>query len=134
MVDIKPISLPAKINLLKRDRVEDIESELSRLAARRSELERELAHLLSPIHEKSSQPLATVDSQIELLLQMFRCRESVYPKLWENHAKGTSGYAPTCDSEWIKGVCGSRQMDGSSARNAPTRRSRHSMKWRLRHI
>ncbi len=86
--------------------MEEIESELSRLAARKRELEHELALLQSPAHENARQPLTTIDSQIELILQMFRCRESVYPKLWENRAKRTSGDSLNYDNEWIKGVCG----------------------------
>ncbi len=101
-----PKWIPTSINSLNRDRMEEIESEPSRLAARKRELEHELALLQSPVHEKARQPLITIDSQIELILQMFRCRESVYPKLWENRAKRTSGDSLTYDNEWIKGVCG----------------------------
>jgi superfamily II DNA or RNA helicase len=89
-----------------RDRIKEIQLELARLAARREELERELASLKTQPLEKPRQSLTTIDSHVDLFLSMFRCRESVYPKLWENRAKGTSGYSPACTNEWVKGVCG----------------------------
>src|SRR3989338_3656906 len=52
----------------------------------------------------------TADEKVELFLRLFRCRESVYPKLWENRAKGTKGYSPACRNEWVRGVCGKPQV------------------------
>jgi len=91
---------------LNQDRIRKLELELGRLEARRSELENELALLKSDISDNPKLSLPTIESHIDLFLQMFRCRESVYPKLWENRAKGTSGYSPACNNEWVKGVCG----------------------------
>ncbi len=47
----------------------------------------------------------TPDEQIDVFLQLFRCRESVYPKRWENAKSGKSGYAPDCRNEWVKPLC-----------------------------
>ena len=91
---------------MARDRVQEIQLELTRLAARRDELERELASLKAQSHDKPRQSLTTIDSHVDLFLRMFRCRELVYPKLWENRARGTSGYSPACKNEWVKGICG----------------------------
>lgn len=88
------------------DRIREIEIELARLAATREELEHELALLASGQNEKQTTPLPNVEERISLFLRMFRCRESVYPRYWENRTKGTSGYSPTCDNEWVRGVCG----------------------------
>lgn len=48
---------------------------------------------------------STPAQKIDLFLKLFRCRESVYPKLWENKA-GKKGYSPACNNEWVPGVCG----------------------------
>lgn len=47
----------------------------------------------------------TPEEKVELFLMLFRCRESVYPKLWENKSKGTKGYAPACRNEWLPQIC-----------------------------
>ena len=47
----------------------------------------------------------TPAQKIELFLKFFRCRESVFPKRWENKA-GKAGYSPACNNEWVQGVCG----------------------------
>ena len=91
---------------MARDRIKEIQLELTRLAARRDALERELASLNAQPQDKPRHSLITMDSHVDLFLRMFRCRESVYPKLWENRAKGIGGYSPACRNEWVKGVCG----------------------------
>lgn len=89
------------------DRIHEVRIELSRLAARKDELERELRRLQQELPQDTPKKyLPTPDSKVDLFLRMFRCRESLYPRFWENRAKGTSGYSPACDNEWVKGVCG----------------------------
>ena len=53
----------------------------------------------------SSSVPATPDEKIDLFLKLFRCREDVYPKRWENSKTGKAGYAPACRLEWKPGVC-----------------------------
>jgi superfamily II DNA or RNA helicase len=53
---------------------------------------------------RDSAPL-TQDEQLTLFLNLFRCRESVYPKRWENTTSGKSGYAPVCRNEWVQPLC-----------------------------
>lgn len=40
-----------------------------------------------------------------MFLSMFRCRQDVFPRLWENSRKGTKGYSPACLNEWVPGLC-----------------------------
>lgn len=47
----------------------------------------------------------TPQSKIDLFLKLFRCREDVYPKRWENSKTGKQGYSPACDLEWVKPIC-----------------------------
>ena len=49
-------------------------------------------------------PTSSAD-KIELFLELFRCRESVYPKRWENPRTNKQGYSPVCANEWRRGVC-----------------------------
>jgi superfamily II DNA or RNA helicase len=43
--------------------------------------------------------------KIELFIKLFRCRENVHPKRWENNKNGKQGYSPVCANEWVKPIC-----------------------------
>ena len=43
--------------------------------------------------------------KIALFRSLFRGREDVYPRRFENRKTGRSGYAPACRNEWVSGVC-----------------------------
>jgi len=43
--------------------------------------------------------------KIKLFMSLFKGRENVYAKRWENSKKGTFGYAPVCLNEWQPGIC-----------------------------
>src|SRR5256886_11232776 len=45
------------------------------------------------------------DAKIKLFRSLFRGREDVYPRGFENRKTGKAGYAPACANEWIRGVC-----------------------------
>ena len=47
----------------------------------------------------------SVQEKVALFKSLFRGRDDVYPRLWENLAKGKKGYAPACFNEWVQGVC-----------------------------
>lgn len=38
--------------------------------------------------------------KISLFISLFKGRDDVYAKRWENRKKGTSGYSPVCLNEW----------------------------------
>jgi superfamily II DNA or RNA helicase/very-short-patch-repair endonuclease len=43
--------------------------------------------------------------KIALFRSLFRGREDVYPRRFENRKSGKAGYAPACANEWVRGVC-----------------------------
>ena len=43
--------------------------------------------------------------KIALFKNLFRGREDVFPRRWENPKTGRSGYAPACHNEWVRGIC-----------------------------
>ncbi|MGV8094668.1 MAG: DEAD/DEAH box helicase family protein [Mangrovibacterium sp.] len=45
------------------------------------------------------------DEKIKLFMSLFRGRDDVYAKRWENKAKETAGYSPACGNEWKPGIC-----------------------------
>jgi superfamily II DNA or RNA helicase len=48
--------------------------------------------------------------KIALLRSLFRGREEVFPRRWENPKSGKSGYSPVCRNEWVRGICGKPQV------------------------
>jgi superfamily II DNA or RNA helicase/very-short-patch-repair endonuclease len=56
--------------------------------------------LSKPVNQASSP-----EEKIALFRSLFRGRDDVYPRRFENRKTGRSGYAPACANEWIRGVC-----------------------------
>ena len=48
--------------------------------------------------------------KIALFRSLFRGREEVFPKRWENPKTGKAGYSPVCNNEWVRGICGKPQV------------------------
>ncbi len=99
-------------------RIAEIEAELTNLDQHRSQLLDELARLRRQSFQKDSSaqphlPLqnASVNNQslqeekIRLFCSLFKGREDVFPRRFENSKTGKYGYAPVCHNEWKAGVC-----------------------------
>ncbi|HBE42319.1 MAG TPA: helicase, partial [Bacteroidales bacterium] len=43
--------------------------------------------------------------KVRLFMSLFRGRDDVYAKRWENKVKKTAGYSPACGNEWKPGIC-----------------------------
>ena len=56
----------------------------------------------SPVLQR---PVATPAEKIQLFLALFRCREDVFPRRWENLKTGKQGYSLACENEWVKPIC-----------------------------
>ena len=44
--------------------------------------------------------------KIKLFMSLFKGRDDVYAKRWENPKKAASGYSPVCLNQWQVGLCG----------------------------
>ena len=62
-------------------------------------------------------PLTTPEERIALFMRLFRCRDDVFPKMWENQKKGTRGYSPACSAEWVRGICDKPRIRCSECQN-----------------
>ncbi|MBI3838853.1 MAG: DEAD/DEAH box helicase family protein [Planctomycetia bacterium] len=49
--------------------------------------------------------LSPPETKVALFRSLFQGRNDVYPRRFENHRTGKSGYAPACGNEWARGVC-----------------------------
>jgi hypothetical protein len=88
----------------QQQRIAQIEEELRRIEIKKEALRSELEELRRlPAPESVHQPLpgepTTPDEKIALFLSLFRCRENVFPRLWENSRSGKKGYSPVCLNE-----------------------------------
>ena len=48
---------------------------------------------------------AAPEAKIALFRSLFRGRQDVYPRRFENRRTGKTGYAPACGNEWVRGIC-----------------------------
>ncbi len=86
---------------LDRERSE-IVKQLGALARVRAQNEVEQA-----AHDAARVTMASSTTEkIALFRNLFRGREEVFPRRWENPKTGRIGYSPMCRNEWIQGVCG----------------------------
>ena len=56
-------------------------------------------------------------SKIKLFMSLFKGRDDVYAKKWENKKKATSGYSPVCLNQWQVGLCGKPKTSCSKCTN-----------------
>ena len=60
--------------------------------------------------------LSPASDKIELFMSLFKGREDVYAKRWENKA-GKCGYSPVCLNEWKPGLCEKPRKRCSECKN-----------------
>ncbi len=112
---------------MANERLTELERILSELDSKRAVLIQEISLLRSSLLASTSQdqiqptiigrsssinaPI-TPDEKLNLFLKLFRCREDVYPKRWENNKTNKQGYSPACDfdeSTWKEDVLAFKQ-------------------------
>lgn len=97
------------------DQLKELEEKLSKLDLERSKLiveinsmrgqRKQLSKNVPPAlfgRQALNNPHSSPKDKIDLFLNLFRCREDVYPKRWENSKTGKQGYSPACELEWVK--------------------------------
>ena len=99
-------------------KISEIEAELANLDHHRDQLLDELTQLRRQLLQKGSpaQLLLNIqgikvnnqssqEEKIRLFRSLFKGREDVFPRRFENSKTGKSGYAPVCRNEWQAGIC-----------------------------
>lgn len=92
-----------------RARLTALERERSELADRLRTLEHTRAVESTQDPDTATAPVTMASStpqKVELFRGLFRAREDVFARRWENEKTGKAGYAPACRNEWVRGVCG----------------------------
>ncbi len=99
-VEEKIRAIENRLTALEKERLALL-TELSKLRSQRDNT-KQIIPLGRSTLQKSPK---TNDEKAELFLTLFRSRENIYPKRWENNKTGKSGYAPVCGNEWVNSVC-----------------------------
>lgn len=102
-IDLNLAELEKKLAKLDSERAQLIVQISSLRNSQQSERKNNPPPLLG--RPASSRIPISPSEKIELFLNLFRCREDVYPKRWENTKTGKQGYSPSCDLEWVKPIC-----------------------------
>jgi superfamily II DNA or RNA helicase len=110
--------------------------EIADLQKRLADLDRERAEVLAALKQSEAEEAAKLQStiaqgtgdiarqvtlsnsdKVALFRSLFKGREDVFPRRWENSKTGKSGYAPACHNEWIRGVCEKPRIKCSNCPN-----------------
>lgn len=88
-----------------------LDRERSEIAERLGALERAQADAAKkPARVVAAVTMASpTAAKIALFRSLFRGREDISPRRWENPKTEKAGYAPMCRNEWVRGVCGKPQ-------------------------
>ncbi len=92
----------------KLQKILALENKIQTLDTKRASLVQELNQLKKLSNSNSSAPVTQYSpsaDKIKLFKILFRGREVVYPKRWENTKTGKAGYSPVCGNEWKAGLC-----------------------------
>lgn len=95
-----------------------VEKEIADLDTKRATLKEKIKLLQQLKHSIAGfkvQPTQRIDAKVTnessekekiiLFRSLFRGREDVFPKRFESAKSGKSGYQPSCNNEWKKGLC-----------------------------
>jgi len=102
-----------------REAIAHEETQLAELADQYNETQERLASLKTELATMEPTPIVpsspeiqtsgdiptTAEGKISLFRQLFRGRDDVFPLLWISSKTGRKGYSPTCNNEWVRGVC-----------------------------
>lgn len=88
----------AKLASLDRVR-EDVRLELERLHGELIALDSAATTRIALASSGETAASMTSSEKVALFRSLFRGRDDVYPKLWENNRTGKKGYAPACTNE-----------------------------------
>jgi superfamily II DNA or RNA helicase len=89
-------------------KISALENKILALDTKRASLVQELNQLKKLSNSNLSAPVTQYSppaDKIKVFKSLFRGREDVYPKRWENAKTGKSGYSPVCGNEWKAGLC-----------------------------
>ena len=103
-------------------RLADLDRERANVLGALEQLKRRAAGEMQPpaaqmVGAIASQAVLSNADKVALFRSLFRGRDDVFPRRWENSKTGKSGYAPACHNEWIRGICEKPRIKCSNCPN-----------------
>ena len=89
-------------------RVKQLEDEISSLRERLMQYERQRSDYTTAPTPPAMTRLS-LDEKVALFRSLFRGREDVFARRWQNRSNDKSGYQPVCENEWNPQLCNKRQ-------------------------
>jgi hypothetical protein len=117
----------------RQELLNEISREEARLAALNAEVEKSNTRLSALRGQLAAEPPVqtaipalsvsrttptpmTNAAKVALFRSLFRGREDVFPRRWENAKNGKSGYSPACANEWEYGLCAKKEVHNAVRR------------------
>ena len=106
-----------------QEKIQIIETKLQKLEEEKNTLQQELARTYLDLQNYSNKLISKNNSnfsseeKIKIFMNLFRGREDVFPKRWDNAKTGKSGYSPACFNEWVRGICNKPRIKCSECPN-----------------
>lgn len=97
-----------------------IERERTAIAEQLAALDRPAAGVPTPAPRTAAGGVTMASptaDKVALFRSLFRGREDVFPRRWDNAKTGKSGYAPVCRNEWVRRVCDKPRIKCSECPN-----------------
>lgn len=103
--------------MTRKKQLQELENHLQKLDSDRITLIKEIQIIREEINREaeSTRPLlgrpvvqsnlSTNSEKVHLFIELFRARQDIFPKRWENIKTKKSGYAPACGNEWKNTIC-----------------------------
>lgn len=120
---LKQLILDAHISNQLEHEIHHEVSDLRKSAVGNADVKSELYENSLPIENPSSEQMLFLDSSSEILTKdsslsqkialfrnLFKGREDVYAKRYDNKISGKTGYTPVCKNEWENGICAKPKM------------------------
>lgn len=99
------------------EKLEDTLADVSMHNPEKEELESEIPNVGTFDSSITINKKSDSTEKVKLFMSLFRGRDDVYAKRWENNKKQTSGYSPSCANEWKSGICQKPKISCSECKN-----------------
>ncbi|MEQ1543991.1 hypothetical protein [Methyloglobulus sp.] len=88
-------------------KIQNLDAEREALVQALTQLKQQQTQQIPSLHITWATVTQNSSSQdkVKLFRSLFKGRDDIYPKRWENSKTGKSGYAPACFNEWKPIVC-----------------------------
>lgn len=88
-------------------KIQNLDAEREALVQALTQLKQQQTQQIPSLHITGATVTQNSSSQdkVKLFRSLFKGRDDIYPKRWENSKTEKSGYAPACNNDWKPNIC-----------------------------